>query len=264
MISSPGGDPNAAEKLLMMFRERFPDGFNVIVPDYAKSAATMLALGSDKIIMGYLAELGPIDPQLSLGEGPAVPARSFIDGLDYIRERITKYGDPTQMYYPMLSLIQPQNIAVCQRAIDDSQQFAEKWLKAGMLKEDPEQAKKVAEWLSNGVEYKSHGKIIGFEEAQDKLKLNVERIDPQSDFWSCLWELYVRSTHFLGQTNASKLYESESGSLRITIQAIGVQIRPQPPPQPLPQPRGGAPPTQEPSPPLPPPPAPPSEKQPSA
>jgi len=34
------------------------------VPDYAKSAATLLLLGSDKIIMGKNAELGPLDAQV--------------------------------------------------------------------------------------------------------------------------------------------------------------------------------------------------------
>lgn len=65
LINSPGGDPNTAEKMIVMCRERFPSEFNVIVPNFAKSAATMLALGADKICMGYLAELGPIDPQLT-------------------------------------------------------------------------------------------------------------------------------------------------------------------------------------------------------
>ena len=63
MINSPGGNADVAEKMIRMCRQRFQT-FNIIVPDYAKSAATMIALGSDKIMMGYLAELGPIDPQL--------------------------------------------------------------------------------------------------------------------------------------------------------------------------------------------------------
>jgi ClpP class serine protease len=36
----------------------------VIVPNIAKSAATLFALGADEILMGYLSELGPIDPQV--------------------------------------------------------------------------------------------------------------------------------------------------------------------------------------------------------
>jgi hypothetical protein len=50
-----------------------------------------------------------------------------------------------------------------------------------MLKDDLEQAEKVAKWLSEGVVYKSHGKVIDFDEAKNVLKLHVEKIDPDSN-----------------------------------------------------------------------------------
>lgn len=168
MLTSPGGDPNAAEKFIIMCRERFTKGFYTIIPNYAKSAGTMIALGSDKILMGYLAELGPIDPQLQIGPmpGPSLPARSFIDGLENIRGNIRDKGDPVQMYVPMLSRIRPELIAICQSAISDSRGFAEKWLKKCMLKENPKQAESVAKWLSEGKKYKSHGKVIDYSEVK--------------------------------------------------------------------------------------------------
>jgi ClpP class serine protease len=232
MLTSPGGDPNAAEKLLLMCRKRFTDGFYVIVPNYAKSAGTMIALGSDKILMGYLAELGPIDPQLQIGPMPgrSLPARSFIDGLDNIRAKIKDGGDPVQMYIPMLSQIRPELIAICQSAIDDSKSFAEKWLKQHMLKNDHSQAEKVAKWLSEGQKYKSHGKIIDYSEAKDVLKLNVEEIDKDSPLWDEIWELQLRSVEYLQQTRAAKLFENEHLSLSMNIEPV---IGPPPsPPQP--------------------------------
>ena len=124
--------------MITMCRQRFTKSFKVIVPNFAKSAATMIALGSDQIKMGYLAELGPIDPQLGNPfAGGLIPARSFIDGLEMIRRNI-KSGDPVQMYLPMLSQIRPEIIAQCQSAIDGSREFAEKWLKQCMLKDEPE------------------------------------------------------------------------------------------------------------------------------
>lgn len=262
MINSPGGDANAAEKLLTMCRQRFTKSFTVIVPNYAKSAATMIALGSDKIMMGYLAELGPIDPQLRTAPfpGPGIPARSFIDGLELIRRNVTQKGDPIEMYFPMLRQISPQIVARCQSAIEGSRKFAEKWLKQYMLKKDPKQARKVARWLSEGKKYKSHGKVIDFKEAHDVLKLNAERIDPDSDLWTDVWELYCRSIAFLQQRQrqgAAKLFESESVSLIMHVQ---VQVRTQPPralqplrPRaPLPQPRRSPRPTTPARPPTPP------------
>ena len=48
----------------------------------------MMCLGADKIMMGYLAELGPIDPQITLSGNPPTPARSLIDGLEMVRSNI--------------------------------------------------------------------------------------------------------------------------------------------------------------------------------
>lgn len=233
MLTSPGGDPNAAEKLIIMCRERFTKGFYTIIPNYAKSAGTMIALGSDKILMGYLAELGPIDPQLQMGPmpGPSLPARSFIDGLENIRSNIKDKGDPVQMYIPMLSRIRPELIAICQSAISDSRGFAEKWLKNCMLKDNPKQAELVAKWLSEGNKYKSHGKVIDYSEAKDTLKLNVEKIDKDSPMWRQIWELFARSTHYLQQTGAAKLFENEHVSLNMNVNPVVQEIPPPPPRQ---------------------------------
>jgi ClpP class serine protease len=231
MLTSPGGDPNAAEKLLFMCRKRFTDSFCVVVPNYAKSAATMIALGSDKILMGYLAELGPIDPQLQVGAipGPSIPARSFIDGLENIRAKIRDEGDPVNMYVPMLSKIRPELIAICQSAIRDSKKFAAKWLKQYMLKDDHNQADKVATWLSEGKEYTSHGKVIDCAEARDVLKLKAEEIDKSSQLWDEIWELYARSVQQLQQSGAAKLFENESVSLSMNIEPVVTLQQPRPP-----------------------------------
>ncbi len=234
MLTSPGGDPNAAEKLLFMCRKRFTNGFCTIVPNYAKSAATMIALGSDKILMGYLAELGPIDPQLQVGldPGQSVPARSFIDGLENIRAKIRDDGDPISMYVPMLSKIKPELIAICQSAIEDSENFAAKWLKQYMLKDDHNQADKVAKWLSGGKKYKSHGKVIDCAEAKDVLKLEAEEIDKDSQLWDEIWELYARSVQHLQQTGAAKLFENEHVSLSMNIEPIVAPQQSHPPARP--------------------------------
>lgn len=219
ILNSRGGDGNAAEKLLSMCKKRFSENFTIIVPNFAKSAATMMCLGSDKIMMGYSAELGPIDPQIITGNNQFVPARSFIDGLEMVRENV-KNGDPPEMYLSMLQQIQPELIAICKSAIKNAEEFAKDWLSKGMLQNNTDHAEKVASWLSDGKTYKSHGKVIDHMEAKDKLKLNVELIDPNSELWYLIWELYVRSEHDLSKSTsvgAAKLYESELASLRMNI-----------------------------------------------
>ncbi len=49
-IESPGGDAHAAYKLILDLRQRCKR-LRAVIPDYAKSAATLLALGVDEIYM---------------------------------------------------------------------------------------------------------------------------------------------------------------------------------------------------------------------
>ena len=63
VIDSPGGYSRCSYKIATMLH-RHCGGFIAIVPRYAKSAATLLALGAEKIYMGSDAELGPLDAQV--------------------------------------------------------------------------------------------------------------------------------------------------------------------------------------------------------
>jgi len=105
-----------------------------------------------------------------------------------IRENITEKKDPVEMYYPMLNQIKPEILVMSQAAIDRSKIIAQNCLKQYMLKSNPGQATKVAEWLSEGKKYKSHGKGIDYDEAKNVLKLNVEKIDPNTPLWNKIWE----------------------------------------------------------------------------
>lgn len=62
-IESGGGDGNTAYKLALILRSAAAR-IRVVVPDYAKSAATLLALVGDEIYMAPGAELGPLDAQM--------------------------------------------------------------------------------------------------------------------------------------------------------------------------------------------------------
>ena len=81
MIHSPGGMPDAAGDLIRVCRTYFKS-FRVVIPNMAMSAATVLAMGSDEILMSETSKLGPIDPQMvfQTKEGSFMrAAKSFID-----------------------------------------------------------------------------------------------------------------------------------------------------------------------------------------
>ena len=79
ILHTPGGIPVAAESIVKYLREKF-NNIEVIIPTYAMSAGTMIALGADNIIMGKHSFLGPIDPQFMLSGN-----KSFIFDAPFFR-----------------------------------------------------------------------------------------------------------------------------------------------------------------------------------
>ena len=77
LIDSLGGDARVAYQIARLFNRRA--GFIALIPRYAKSAATLLALGAHQIYLGSDAELGPLDAQL-----PDVERENVISALDEV------------------------------------------------------------------------------------------------------------------------------------------------------------------------------------
>lgn len=68
-IYSRGGHSDVPWNIVSMFREYCEKGsFSVLIPYIAHSAATVIAIGADEIVMTKKAELGPID--ITMGGGP--------------------------------------------------------------------------------------------------------------------------------------------------------------------------------------------------
>ena len=68
-LYSRGGDVNSAWPIVKTIRN-YSKKFNVLVPLFAHSAATLIALGADKIIMCRNGSLSPIDPTVANAFNP--------------------------------------------------------------------------------------------------------------------------------------------------------------------------------------------------
>jgi ClpP class serine protease len=69
ILHTPGGLVLAAEQIALALTAH-QAGVTVMVPHYAMSGGTLIAMAADEILMDEYAVLGPVDPQL--GEYPAV------------------------------------------------------------------------------------------------------------------------------------------------------------------------------------------------
>jgi ClpP class serine protease len=94
ILHTPGGLALAATQIAMALKSH-PAKKTVIVPHYAMSGGTLIALASDKIIMDPHAALGPVDPQLGDAQG-SYPATSLIEVVG--KKKIDEIDDKTLIY----------------------------------------------------------------------------------------------------------------------------------------------------------------------
>lgn len=216
LLHSPGGNIDAAEKLIQLIRKRAGTApVRVIVPDYAKSAATLIALGANTIVMSDSSELGAIDPQVDLpdsnGHMQQLSAQSYLDAFHLHADRLKeKPDDPVARL--MLGKMEPATVRKLERMIKRSRSIAEALLGQAMIKDDA-QATEIANQLSDTKKWHSHGQMISHETARG-LGLNVTYLAPHDELWTMYWRLF--SLQLWSTTGKVKLFESSWASLAMS------------------------------------------------
>jgi ATP-dependent protease ClpP protease subunit len=193
-LYSRGGDVSVPWRIVSMFRE-FCDELSVLIPYKAHSAATLISLGADKIIMGKKAELGPIDPVLVrgvIGESTVPPAEISVEDVNsyisFLKERanITDQSALMQLVSILANYLTPLTLGSVNRQNSHIRLVARKLLT--YKREKPEEAKinSIIETLTEKIY--SHGHAIGRKEAQE-IGLPVEI--PSDELEETIWKLYL-------------------------------------------------------------------------
>lgn len=207
ILHSPGGSPDVAEKLVETIRDK-SDKFYVIVPEKAKSAATLLSLGSDTIYMLEGAELGPIDPQIKLQDGNWMPAKSIIDGYITMLSLAAGVKD-NELKALLIQKIDPVLLDFCDKTIKHATAIAEKLLSNYMLKNEKEKAKNIAKRLANVEEFLSHGRPIRWKYAQE-IGLIVKPVRRGTKKYEFVWRYFTHALTFLASRKLRKLFENNN------------------------------------------------------
>ncbi len=211
IINSLGGDPLGAERIVRVCREYTKGDFDVMVPRSAKSAATMICLGANKIYMGPTSELGPIDPQYA---GQSV--WSVIEAYQNLMDAAEQTEGKVEPF-----LLQLQGLPFDASQIEHMRllyglapDIAVKLLQLGMFKDQEEvDIRSKLDILLDPTKTKLHGRPIFREDAKE-MGLVVENIELSTDLWPTLWELYERTYWFVSH-QASKTFESTDRNLSV-------------------------------------------------
>lgn len=87
LLNSPGGSLDSAYTTAL-YLNAYTKDLRVYVPNRAKSASTLLAIGADTIYLSAFGELGPLDTQIPNPRNPAnsVSALDCYQSVDYVRD----------------------------------------------------------------------------------------------------------------------------------------------------------------------------------
>lgn len=215
IIHSPGGTAEAAEAIVEYLRGRFP-GLRVIVPVAAMSAATMMAMAADEIVMGAHSQLGPIDPQITIPtpEGPrSAPAAAIRQQFEEAREDLSSHPEHTAAWLPIIRSMAPALLQICEDADKLSKSMVSDWLSKYMFAEHPDppaSAQRVADALSDYATFKSHSRRVSAS-ALRALGVNVAELETDQRFQDLVLGVHHAVNHVMNHTGVVKLVENHNG-----------------------------------------------------
>jgi hypothetical protein len=207
MLYSQGGDGETAVRLIRAAQARCKK-LTVIVPDMAKSAATLIALGAHEILMGVSSDLGPIDPQMQLKVGgPLVAAKDIIAAVENAAAAVQSAPATYPIYASLLSDVTAIIVQQARAALARTADLLKEALQSNPDRK-PQQVSDLQEKLRQPlIEIpQSHRAIFGVKEAA-AVGLPVRAVASSDDQWKAIWRLWTKYV-----TLNMRVYESALAS----------------------------------------------------
>ena len=222
-IHSPGGNPDAVEQISGYLRNRF-DSIRAVVPMTAMSAATMLALSTDEILMGSHSQLGPIDPQLTIQtpEGPRSSSAQAIKDQFALAKKECQDPSNIPAWLPILRGLMPGLLAACDHAADRAVTIVGDALQQYMFSDhtDPAtDAKNTADWFGNAEEFKSHGRPVRRDEAREH-GIKIVDLEEDQELQDLVLSVHHAITLTLNGTPTTKLIENHLGRAWLKVMPV--------------------------------------------
>jgi hypothetical protein len=223
LLHSPGGKPDATERIVSILRNRFEE-IHFLIPHSAYSAATMLALSGNSIILHPSATLGPIDPQID-----GIPARSIKRGFEKIKEKIAnECPESLPAYIPLIEKYSIELLELCEDSEKLSKELVSEWLKEYMFvgkKGMSSKIEKAVGYFSDYDKHLLHSRPLPLKKIKE-FDLLIELADKKLQ--ELLWESYILLNGFFNITPFVKLFETTNGvSWGTQVQQIFLNQPPQ-------------------------------------
>jgi Serine dehydrogenase proteinase len=199
-IHSNGGDGTVPWRLVTLIRE-YATKFSVLVPYKAFSAATLAALGADKIVMHPMGMLGPTDPTVgnpfnpddpnAPGQKIGISVEDVTAFISLIKEDagIQHEDELVQAFNKLSDKVHPLALGNVKRSLSQSRMMAQKLLSLHMDKRNEEhKIDEIVDSLTSKLFY--HGHPINRAEAKDEVGLKTVE-HPPAAVEKLMWSLYL-------------------------------------------------------------------------
>lgn len=209
VLHSPGGQAEATERLVRYMRSKF-DRIRMFIPLAAMSAATMWAMSADELVMGKHSQVGPIDPQVTIPGGLAMPAGALVDQFEQAMAECSK--DPTKItgWLPTLQQYPPGLINLCESAAALSKTLVGQWLSEYMLAGSKRKATSVAKWLADDKTHLSHSRAITREDLVQH-GVPVTPLEDDQELQDLVLSVHHSALLTFQVSNAVKIIENHQG-----------------------------------------------------
>lgn len=186
LIISAGGDPIVSLRIDNLLRDRY-NKLGVMIPYNAYSAATLLAVGADEIIMHPYANLGPVDPQLTVPKPNQPPMHFAYEDIKKYIEFVKDIGIADQelmqkSFEALTREVGTVPIGVAKRSSQLALSLSEKLLSSHM--EDKAKAKSISEMLNTA--FYHHGYPLSKKEAAE-IGLPIAEANPELENY--MWQI---------------------------------------------------------------------------
>jgi ATP-dependent protease ClpP protease subunit len=208
LLWSQGGDGETAVRLVRSAQARCRE-LTVIVPDQAKSAATLLALGAHHILMGPTSDLGPVDPQFQMPNGSLAAAKDIIAAVESAEKAVEARPETYALHAALLSDVTDLMVQQARLALGRTEDLMREALSSSGARSEEQVEKLIGALKIPLLEAKAHAAIFGAREAKES-GLSVIDADPAGTQWQLIWRLWTKyfllNSHVYEGLNPSKIW----------------------------------------------------------
>lgn len=227
VLTTTGGYIEVVQRIVETLRHHYRT-VDFVIPNYALSAGTVLAMSGDAIHMNYFSRLGPIDPQVRSSTGQQVSALGYLIQWERLLQKARDGKLTPAEANLMLTGFDQADLYQYEQARELSVELLKEWLVKYKFKNwrrtqtqrlpvtrqmKKDRAEAIGRSLNDPDRWHSHSSGISMEVLRRRLKLLIDDYDQQEDTANRIRDYHVLMDDYMGR-------RGQTGALHVVGQYV--------------------------------------------